>query len=58
MKQKISIEKDGLPFIEADEKSVIFGFGEKSIEYSWLEIEEIIRTDYENYISYHLKEIK
>jgi hypothetical protein len=32
---KVYIEKDGLPYIDADEKSVVFGFGEKSIEYSW-----------------------
>ena len=46
---KIYIEKDGLPYIEADNNSVVFGFGEKSIEYTWAEIKEVVENDMEQW---------
>ena len=52
--QRIQIEKDGIPFIDASESGVLFGFGERCIEYTWTEIEEIVRADYNNYIAYHI----
>lgn len=45
----IHIEKDGIPYIDADVDCVIFGFGEKALEYSWEEITEIVRADFNNY---------
>lgn len=47
--QKILLEKDGLPYIDADERTVVFGFGEKSIEYTWEEIKEVIENDMEQW---------
>lgn len=49
-KQIINIDKDGRPFIYADEKTVLFGSDEDQIEYSWDEITEVIRNDYDHFI--------
>lgn len=49
MMQRIYIEKDGIPFVDATTKTVIFGTGERSIEYTWEEIKEVIENDYEQW---------
>lgn len=43
---EIIIDRDGLPYIWANNKSVLFGYGENTLEYTWEDITKIIRDNY------------
>lgn len=45
----LEIYKDNEPYILADKSTVVFGFGEDAIEYSWQEIVDVVRADFDNY---------
>jgi hypothetical protein len=47
---KIDLDIDGKPFIQADEDSFVFGHGYHQFEYTWKEIYDVCRYDWEKFI--------
>lgn len=54
---EIIIDKDGLPYIWASRKTVMFGYGEETLKYTWEEVTKIMRDNYNREDEHRREEI-